>query len=462
MNLQQCLHMADRNNVELQERYWSERESRLRWLQAQTNMLPNINMGSNWNHYRGRSINPTTNTYIERRNNSLRMNLGGSVDVFDSFRKFLQAKKSKVDWKGSQYSRESQRILVFLEVMDVYLDVLLQEAILGVREQWLDVLRSRQRELEGRRAVGDLSDYEVASGKVDVLARESDILQAENALRNAQRRLHFLLGVPSEVAIVLEQDKEEDIQEEADQLPPLEDLYTQALAYDPNVRSQVLREQSASLNMSISRRRRYPVLSLSGSMSSSYASANDQPFPITDGTRREVIRPIGFLESDPQEVVSQRVLVPNVIGTDPSYTVLEQLEDNIAYNIGFRLSVPVFDRWEKRRDLQYKRIDWARAKLGLQNAKNQLRNYVETAYNDIQTSLQLQEVARVSYDAAQIAYDLATKRYTLGDMKLRDYQQEGVLYYEKKTKLLQETYALLFRLRVIDFYLGTWQEKYKL
>lgn len=460
LNLEQCLQMASENSIRLKQRHWVERENKLRWRQTQTNLLPNINMTTNWNNYYGRSINPTTNTYIQRENRSLQMNMRGSVELFNAFRRYLQIRQAKMNWQDSQYEKESERIVVFLEVVNTYLDILLQEAILDVKEQQLGVSKNRYKTLKKKRKIGELSDYEVAKGRAEALAVAADILRIDNTLHNAQRKLYFLLNIPSEVTIVLASYAEEDLHVMS--LPTIDEMYGVSVSIDPSVKSALLKEKSAAVGVQISKRKLYPTLFLRGNMSSSYASANDRPRPITDGAVREITRKIGFLDSNLQETVSERANVPNVIGIDPSYTSLEQLKDNISYNVGLSLNIPIFNQWERRREIQYSAIKLTRAKLQLDAARNALKNNVEIAHNNVLASIKSQKAARIAYEAAAIAYEFATLKYELGDMNLGNYQLEGSIYYESKAKLLRETYTLLFRLRIIDFYTGTWKEKYKL
>ena len=461
LSLEACFRMADENNLALQHKRWDKRERYLQWQQTKTDWLPNINMGANGNSYHGRSINPATNTFINRDNTSLQLNLRGSMELFNGFRKLLRIRQAETDWRVSRHDMESERISVFLRVLNGYLDSLLRADFLRTSEQQLGVLKTRQEVLERQRKIGSVSEYEVAKGRAELSDKRAQWTQQEGILKNSERNLCMLLRVPYPTTLVLEGYEEADVANAIDNLSTVEEIYETAHAENPSIKSNRLREKSAALGVKIAKRRLYPTLSLVSRVSSSYASANDRPLPITAGMQ-EITSPIGFLDSNPQERVSRRVVIPRVVRIDPSYTALEQLEDNIAYSVGLSLTVPVFNRWELRRNIRYQMIARERTKINMQRAVNQLRDTIEAAHNDIQASIRSREAAQDAHEAARIAYDLATLRHGLGEITLTDYQEEENQYYTNKLRLLQERYTLLFRIKIMDFYTGAWKAKYNL
>ncbi|HCN82737.1 MAG TPA: hypothetical protein DIT07_03830 [Sphingobacteriaceae bacterium] len=66
LNLNQCIEIAIKNNLTVQRSAIESESARLSWQQARYNMLPSINANISHGLNKGRSIDPLTNTYVNR------------------------------------------------------------------------------------------------------------------------------------------------------------------------------------------------------------------------------------------------------------------------------------------------------------------------------------------------------------------------------------------------------------
>jgi len=83
-----------------------------------------------------------------------------------------------------------------------------------------------------------------------------------------------------------------------------------------------------------------------------------------------------------------------------------------------------------------------------------LKQDVYKAHNDATNAVQKYYAAKRSQEAAQRAFDFAAKRYELGLTNTVEYLSTQNNLYKAEASLLNSKYDLIFKLKVIDYYLG--------
>ena len=91
---------------------------------------------------------------------------------------------------------------------------------------------------------------------------------------------------------------------------------------------------------------------------------------------------IGYLTNNPLETVSSLRLVPNVVGSDKDFTLLEQWQDYLSKSLSFSISIPIFNRYQTSANIKRAKLNKEIADISVIEARNQVRQTIETSYND--------------------------------------------------------------------------------
>ena len=164
--------------------------------------------------------------------------------------------------------------------------------------------------------------------------------------------------------LLLETNKEIKIIKPAVELNPStvidanpDEIFNIAISVLPEIKSAEKNAQSSLYDLKISRSGRYPTISVSSSFNSNYSSFANREREFYDGFSMQPTT-IGYLTNNPLQTVSSLTLVPNVVGSDKDFTLLEQWKDYLSKSLSFSISIPIFNRYQTSSNIK-------RAKLNL-------------------------------------------------------------------------------------------------
>ncbi|WP_243664764.1 TolC family protein [Rhodothermus marinus] len=145
-----------------------------------------------------------------------------------------------------------------------------------------------------------------------------------------------------------------------------------------------------------------------------------------------------------------------------SYTDLAPLsfqdqffDRNRRGSIGLSLSFPIFDRFTTRHNVQRARIELDNTRLQLQQLRQEIATQVRQAYLDYETARQQYRAAQAQLQAARQALEAAQERYNVGSATLVELTQARATYVRAESDLVRARYTLVFRQKLIDYYVGT-------
>ena len=236
-------------------------------------------------------------------------------------------------------------------------------------------------------------------------------VQSDNKYKLSLLDLSQLLELPTPEGFVLENPREEM---EFVPLTPPDDIYAQALAYKPSIKSAEYKLQGSTNSIRIAQGNFYPQLSFSAGLGSNYYTVNGK---------------------------SER-------------SFGNQVKNNLNKYVGFNLSVPIFNRFSTRNKVRTARLQQNNLTLQLDNAK-------KTLYKEIQQSWYNALAAESKYNSSEIAVKANEESFRLMNEKFNNGKATFVEYNESKLNLtkalsdrLQAKYDYLFCTKILDFYKG--------
>ncbi len=169
--------------------------------------------------------------------------------------------------------------------------------------------------------------------------------------------------------------------------------------------------------------------------------------------------------------IGDTILTQQLIGVDgttgsPVYTYFpvykeykttpfkSQFDRNFGTNIGVSLIVPIFNGWSVNTNIQKSRISQQNSRLTEKLTRNNLYRSISQSYVDFKSAYKKFDANKENIEANKEAFDVADKQFELGAMNLADYLNSKNSYIRADADFTQAKYELIFRRKVLDFYIG--------
>lgn len=415
---QQCLDTALQRNISLNQSRLNTDLSLITLEQSKANRFPNLSANARDGVSFGRSVNPTTNQYVERTTNSSSFGMSTGVDLFNGFQISRTILQNKMNLDAVKTDIENVRNQVTLNITTAYLQLLFQ----------YEILKSAKNQAEATAIQVDRTQKMVNAGKVpesNLFTIRSQQATDNLAVVNAQGQLD--LG-----KVTLEQLMEIPVTDSFEvKIPDLvepslllnqtnQEIYNKALTIQPQIAGASIRTNSALLGIKISEGARYPSIGLSGSANSNYS-------------------------------VSSRTGINSAVNDSPFFP---QLWNNLGESIGLNLSIPIYSNRQIKSNIERAKINALSAQLDEQNTRLQLRKTIEQSYTDLRNSIKKYEATKEQISAAELSYQNMERKYNVGMSTATDYLIEKNNYFQAQSNGIQAKYDYIFKSKILDFYQG--------
>lgn len=452
-SLQECVTLALENNLSIQRSKLDRQTSEIGLTQSKMNRYPSLNLNSSYGSNWGRSIDPTTNSFISQKINSSGLGGNSSVTLFNGFQITNALKQSKVSLEAANADLESAKNNVSLSVITLYLNTIFNKELVGNANFQLN---STTEQLERTKTLVDAGALPITN-LLDLQAQQAsnevNLINAENNYNFALLQLKQSLLIPASDAFEIEVpniqiENENAVDADAGQ------VYKTALANQPQIKSADLRIKESELGYDIAKSGYMPSLTLNGSFRTNYSSFADRSRPIFSGERIVVPTEIGYLQNTPADRVFTDAEFPVILETDPDFTLPEQFDANLSKSLSINLSIPVFNNWRTRSDVQRSMINQKRAQINAQETRNQLRQTIETSTNDLSAASKSFTASEKQVKALEESFRIIENQYNLGAVNFVDFQVSANNLFIAKSDLVRAKYDYIFKRKVLDFYLG--------
>jgi outer membrane protein len=451
-SLRQCIDYAVANNLSISRTENSVRSSEVDYRQSLFNVLPSVNANVSYGYNWGRSVNPVTYQYTTQELNSINPGISASMSVFNGLRIQNTVKQNSRSLHASEQDLQKTKNDVMLSIASFYITVIFNKEQLENAKFQLESSKTQLDRIRKQVAAGALARSEELNMDAQVATNEATVIARENALNFSILQLKQALQLPasSPLDVELMDLQVEDLVLEQSR----DEIYEVARQTMPEIRSARLRVESSDYAVKASRGSYYPRLTLNGSINSNYSSASDRARFIPDGG--DPI-PTGFQTIGFVDGTNQPVLAPMFAPSgrmESSWGQWDQLQDNVFRSVSLTLSIPIFNNYQTRASVQRSVIVSENAKVTEKEVANTLRQNVENAYNDALAASKTYTAAQRTVAAREEAFRMMTQRYNSGAANSFEYQVSQNDFYQAQTDLTRAKFDLIFRKKVLDFYLG--------
>ncbi|MCD0488045.1 TolC family protein [Pedobacter sp. MC2016-14] len=420
ITIQEAINKTLSNNLQIKQSQLSESLSDENYKQSKNALFPSVNGGSSYNINFGRSLDPSTQEFVSQKFSSFNGNLNASVNLFQGFQKMNQIKQNKLLLEADQTNTAKVKNDLILQVITAYLQILYNKDFLVTANQQLAVAESQLKQQQQLLDVGNKTLADLSQAKSQVATAQLSVTNAANALTISYLTLAQLMDIPSASKYEIQAPLLASFNNPSTQYNP-DQVYDEALKIFPDVKLAAIRTEAAKRAIEVAKGSYYPSLSFGGSLGTNYSSSR------------------------------YRMIATGMV---ERYPFIDQFTDNFNQAVGINLQIPIFTGYAARSGVRRARISYLQNQTQEQLTKNNLNKVIYQAVADLKAAESRFQSTTDTYLAQKDAYYVIEQRYEVGLVNSLDYSTAQTNLNKAEIDMIQAKYDLLFRAKVIDYYLG--------
>lgn len=442
-SLKQCIDTAIERNITVKQGVLNNQINEINLEQAKENLWPNLNVADAPGLNFGKTENPGTGTYIGQNTTTNSFGITSNVTLYGGLQYQNTIKENKFIYDAGVQGVEKMKNDLTLNILAGYLQVIASYEQVDIA---VSQLASDSTQLKETKIWVDAGKYPLLNLLQIQSQTASDkftLVNAQTALEVAKVNLMQLMDIP--VVAVFDVVRPEVNDNSLTVTPQTSgDIYNTAQGFLPEIKDAELTVNANDVAIKVAKSLYEPKLTLSGGIRTSGTSL----------VYNEMYEPgsIGYLESNP----SDQVIGYNEIATmnNSGSNLWTQLNNNFNQVISFNLTIPIFNNFQAKNTTDIAKINSLNARLNEESVKLTLRQNIEQAYTQLLTAAAQYASAKEALEAETLTYQNIEKKYEIGTSDATDFLVEKANYLKAQQNVVQTKYNYLFKVKLIDFYLG--------
>ncbi len=413
-DLQTAVNVALENNLNLKRSQLNQLSTEANLLQNKGARYPSLSSGASSGYRWGRSINPVTNLFETRRIGNINLSASSNLTLFAGSRVTNNLNQTKADLEAGIYNIEATKNDITLNIINLFVNVVFNREQVNIAESQLATSKEQLNRTSKLVEAGSLPLSNLLDLQAQNATNELEVINAKNNLRISKLNLAQAMQIPftDDFQVV---EPEFVINENLMASENPEDIYAIAVDIMPSIKFAETNVKSAEYGVKVAKGAFFPTLGIGANLFSNYV---DQAF----GTER------------------------------PSFG--DQIENNLSQSVNMNLSIPIFSQFNNKASVQRARVQKQISEIAEIEAKNTLRQDIETAYNSALAAQQSYQANVIRLEAVQESFRIAQQRFDVGAINSVDFQVAQNNLFNTQADLLNAKYTYIFRVKVLDFYLG--------
>lgn len=442
--LRQCIDHAYNNNLRVSSADISVSQSEVALTRARHSRYPNLNASTGLNLNFGRTIDPTTNDFITQSFLSNNINLNTGVTLYNGGAINNTIRQSQALLLAATHDKDQTRKDIALQVAQAFLNILFAQENLTLTQQQLGLSQDQLAQTQKLVDAGARPANEVLDIEAQIAVNEQNIVGNENALDLAYLNLKQLLRLDPSEEIRIDAPTGVKPTLDPDRVS-FEELYSRALETQSFVKAGEMRLEGAKYSEKIAKAGILPTVGLGANLGTNYNNRAQQVDGFTD-----------FVNYQDLEIDGQTITVgfPSRVPNTKDQPYIDQLDQNLSYGVGMQVSVPIYNRYNNKANIENAKLNTQLQENQLLQQKDNLKVTIQQAHADAKAAKRRSAAAEKSYAAANRALANAQKRYDLGTINPIEYVTVKNQSDNAQINALIARYDYIFKTKVLDFYLG--------
>ena len=421
--LEECVRYALANNITIKQTELDTIDANINKRGAIGNFLPTANANANHSWNIGLNQNITTGLLQNQTTQYSSFGASAGVNLYDGLRNQNNFRKAKLSIIAAQYQLTKMQEDVALNVANAFLQVLFDKEFLKVQRKQKEINEKQLLQTQEFVDAGSLPKGDLLDVKATIASDAQRVIAAENALLISKLGLAQLLQLKEFYNYDVKD--ETDLNDENNMLAktPLT-IYESAKEQRTEIKIARTQLEMAMKDLAIAKGSYQPTLNAFFSYDTRI-SYNDVTYVDGSTLVTEAAPPFG-----------------------------QQFADNAGKSFGASLSIPIFNGFQVRNNVDRAKVEIERRKIALEQEDLNLQRNVYTAYTDALGALKGYESAVAAVESRQGSYDYAKEKYDVGLMNSFDFFQSQSLLTNAQSEVLRTKYDYIFKIKILEFYFG--------
>lgn len=449
-SLQRCIGFALDQNLTIKQGQATLKTAELTQSQAKAARLPNIGVSSNVGRQFGRTIDPSTNGFINQAVTTNSINLNASVPLYNGGQINQTINQAKIDALATAADLEQTTNSLALQVASAYLTVLLNQEQLQNTKNQVELSRKQLINTQKLIDAGNLPLVDRYNVEAQIAREEQNVVTAESNLDLSFLSLKQLMQMEPDFPLQLENPDVSTDNLDALTTMTLGGVYETAKSTQPSIRASELRVKSAEVGIKVARAGYLPSVNLFGSMSGFYSSqgrnfAVDSTVPPVTGATR-----FFSIAGSPATPVNE--IFPVIREEKAKY--FPQLNNSFGQSFGLQINVPIYQNGRVRLAVERAKLSVLNAQIQSNQVQQQLKNDIQTALANARNAKKQLEASQKTYEATQLAFTNTEKRHAIGAVNSLELNTSKTNFDNAVNNRTVARYNYVFRAKILEFYMG--------
>ncbi len=381
VSLDEAIRIALRRNPNLEESRANLNLAQYDRLTATGSFLPSLNLGYGYSNASTGRLDPTGQTITRT---SYTLQLGGSLTLFDGFRRFRELRSSRLQVQAERAGYRETRYEVIRRVKQAYYDAVANRELVVVERDRVERQRNQLQFVREQVKAGRATRSDRLRSEVELNNARLALLNARNDARASRYRLAQALGSQGRLA------PRQDSTLAPDTLTyGRSAVMRMALQSGPSLEAAEAQVEAARAEVEASKSSYLPSLSLQGG----YAWQNPE-FP----------------------------------------------PENRSWSLTIQGSLPLFDGFQREAQVFRAEAQMEMARAQRTAAELALRTEIDAAYSQVEAARAGMDLARANVELARESLDVTRERYRLGLASILDLQAAQIDLEEAQVELIQRRF----------------------
>lgn len=404
--LESCIDYAVSHNLQVQARQLNARDARLSVTEAKNNFLPDISGYASQSFGFGRSLT-SENTYANRNTSSFSVGANLSLPIFQGLSGVRRLQYAKANLLAQLEQVEAAKDNITLAVTAAYLQALYNAELCSVARLRVELSEAELERTQTLAEAGRLPELDVYQAQAQLAQDRLSAVNAANDSITALLDLSQLLNLPASETMHIAPVDDYDLL-----LPDPELVYEHALASNHGIQAARLSLAAAQRNVALAKTGYIPRLNFNAGLGTNY------------------YRTTGF----------------------DNESFKAQMRHNFAQQIGFSLSVPIFDGFGTRNQVRRANIQSENARLTFDDTSSQLYKDIVQAYTAARNAIEKRSASDLALESSQEAFRAMQTKYDAGRANATELEKARTDYTSALATRLQSKYESILRTRILMFY----------
>jgi outer membrane protein len=421
--LEECINYAVQNNISIKQTELDSKTALIDKRGAVGNFLPSVN--ANASHSWNIGLNQDITTGLLRNQTSQFTSAGASmgIDIYKGMQNQNTLRRANLSIVAAKYQLLKMKEDVALNVANSFLQILFNKENLKVQQEQKTFNEKQYTRSEELVKAGSIPRGDLLDIKATVASNNQSVIAADNALLISKLSLAQLLQLKDfENFDVIDDTSMKDENNILAQTPTA--IYDKAKESRTELKIAKTNLEIAEKNVAIAKGGFQPTLQ-------------------------------GFYNFNTRVSYADVISVSNgVVVTNSAPPFWTQFSDNKGQSFGAQLSIPIFNGFSAKNNVERSKVSLERSKIALEQQDLDLQRNVYTAFTDAKGALNAHESSIAALESRQESYNYAKEKYAVGLMNSFDFNQSQTLLSNAQSEVIRTKYDYIFKIKILEFYFG--------